>query len=134
MTSQQADFQPYPDELMKIGEVMAKLQSAFDFTSFNDTNKAILDIAAHEEFAKIGIEVRVNWQEIMKKSPLAIAGVVPTGVWMPGIEPIGRTRDESETDHDRVAWGVTHGLMDGQAGYIRADGTKHEEPIKRIIH
>ncbi len=120
------DFTPYADEIIKMGEVLNKLSKAFDFSSFSETNKAILDIAAHEEFAKIGIEVAVDWREIWKNG-------IPTGVWLPSIEPIGRTRPESERDYDRDRFGVVKGLADGQPGYIRADGSRHEEPRKKDI-
>jgi hypothetical protein len=125
------DFTPYPDELQKIAIVMAKLSNAFDFTNFNETNKSVFEIAAHEEFATIGIEIRVNWSQIHQKHVLV--DEVPTGVWLPGIEPIGRTRKESETDHDRITHGVVKGLLDGQPGYLREDGTRHEEPRKKTI-
>ena len=125
------DFEPYPDELQKIAIVMAKLSNAFDFSHFNETNKSIFEIAAHEEFASIGIEIRVNWQQIHEKHDLVQE--VPTGVWLPGIEPIGRVKKESETDHERVQWGTVKGLVDGQPGYIREDGSRHEEPRKKDI-
>lgn len=127
----EADFQPYPDELRRIGEVLTKLENAFEFQSgFEGTQRAQFNDAAKEAFAQIGIEVRINWQEIYRRSPL---GEFPTGIWMPGVEPIGRTRPEAETDHDRVKYGITHGLLDGQAGYIREDGRKTEDPAKKLI-
>jgi hypothetical protein len=54
-------------------------------------------------------------------------------VWLPQVEVIGRSRPEEETDHDRVKWGVVKGLADGQPGYVRADGTKHEDPKSKLI-
>lgn len=131
MTQQEADWQPYPDELRRIGEVLTKLENAFEFQSgFEGTQRASFNDAAKEAFAQIGIEVRINWREIYRRSPL---GEFPTGIWMPGVEPIGRTHKESETDHDRIQWGTVKGLADGQSGFIREDGTKHEEPIKKLI-
>lgn len=127
-----ADWQPYPDELLRIAYAMTRLESAFEFTTgFQASQQAAFNDAAKTEFAKIGIEIRINWEEICRHSNLL--GPVPTGIWMPGIEPIGRTRKESETDHDRIKHGIQHGLLDGQPGYIRADGTKHEDPIRKII-
>lgn len=111
---------------------MRRLSNAFDFTTgFRESQKPEFEDAARTEMSKIGIEARINWQQIMKKNPLGFAE--PTGVWMAGVEPIGRTRKESGTDHDRYQWGVVKGLADGQQGYVREDGTKHEEPIKKII-
>lgn len=129
--TQSPDLELYPDEFRKIALAMTKLESAFEFSvGFNERQRAEFDAAAREEFAKIGIEINVNWKQVYKQTPL---GEYPTGVWMPGVEPYARTRPESETDHDRIQWGTVKGLADGQPGYVRADGTKHEEPIKKLI-
>ena len=122
----QPDFQLYPDELNKVAIALTKLSNAFDFTSFTDTNKAIFNIAVSEEFAKIGLTATVNWQQVYK-------GEEPTGVWIPGVEPTGRLKPETETDHARIQWGVVRGLDGGAPGYIREDGTVHEEPRKKDI-
>lgn len=121
------DFNPYPDEYRNIGIAMTRLQNAFDFSHFTETNKAVFDMAAHEEFAKIGVTVRINWQEIYQASG------EPTGVYVPGVEPVGRTKAETETDHDRLKFGIVKGLDGGPGGYIREDGTVHEEPIRKTI-
>jgi hypothetical protein len=128
------DFEPYPDEYEPIAAAWNRLCGAFDFSNLTETNKSIFDIAAHEEFLKIGIVIRVNWQEIYKRTPLAPGGGVPTGVWLPGIEPIGRTKPETERDHDRHRWGVVRGLDGGEPGYVREDGTVHDEPRSKDIH
>lgn len=125
------DFNFYPDELSKVAIVMARLSNAFDFSALTEKTKAIFEIAAREEFAKIGLEIRINWQHINRKTGLDTEE--PTGVWIPGVEPVGRLITEIETDHDRVRWGVVKGLADGQPGYIRADGRKTEEPRKKNI-
>ena len=122
----QPDLNLYPDELEKVAVALTKLANAFEFTSFTDTNKAIFNIAVSEEFAKIGLTARVNWQEIWK-------GGEPTGVWLPGVEPTGRLKPEVETDHERMRDGIVKGLDGGPGGYIREDGTITEDPIKRII-
>lgn len=127
MTRPQADFQPYPDEMIGIAKAMTRLSNAFDFTHCTETNKAVLEMAAHEEFSKAGIEIRVNWDEITDGTGRG------TGIFQPGIEPVGRTRKESETDHDRIKWGVVKGLDGGPGGYLREDGTVHEEPRKKTI-
>jgi len=125
------DFQLYEDEIPKLSHVMTRLSNAFDFTHFTDTNKAIFEVAAHEEFARIGIEIVVNWQQVHRAKEDGTEE--PTGVWLPGIEPVGRVIKESETDHDRVRFGIVHGLGGGQPGYIRADGRKTEDPIRKDI-
>ena len=122
----QPDMQLYPDELERIAVALTKLANAFEFTSFTDTNKAIFNIAVSEEFAKIGLTARVNWQEVCTAEG-------PTGVWLPGVEPTGRLKPETETDHERMRDGIVKGLDGGPGGYIREDGTITEEPIKKII-
>lgn len=123
---QQQQFEPYPDELRKIAFVMDKLQRQFEFTKGNDADRKILEMAVHSEFGEIGLRVAVNWQEVYK-------GNNPTGVHVPGIELVGRIKEEAETDHDRYQHGVVTGQADGVKGYIRADGTWSDEPLKKNI-
>lgn len=121
-------FEPYPDELEKIGHVVTKLQRQFEFTSGNETDRKVFEMAAHNEFGQIGIRIAVNWEEIYS----AMTNT-PTGVHIPHLELVGRIREESETDHDRIRHGVVTGKADGVKGYIRADGTWSDEPIKKNI-
>lgn len=121
-----ADFEPYPDEMPKVQQAFERLQRQFEFTPMNETNKRIFEMAAHNEFGEAGFRIIVTWQELYKD-------MKPTGVHLPGLEVIGRNKREPETDHDRVQWGVVRGMLDGQPGYVRQDGTKHEEPIKKLI-
>ena len=121
------DFELYPDEYEKIGIALTKLGNAFEFANFSDTNKAIFNIAVSEEFAKIGLTAAVHWQEIVNVDGEG------TGVWLPGVEPTGRTTPESERDHDRIKYGIVKGLDGGPGGYVREDGTVHDEPRKKLI-
>jgi hypothetical protein len=91
--------------------------------------------AAKEEFGKVGFEVSVAWKQVYEKntSPLVLTEEIPTGVWIPYVSIEGRITKEEETDHDRFKWGVVKGLADGQPGYVREDGSKREDPIKKII-
>lgn len=122
-----ADFQPYPDEMPKVIRAYEKLQRQFEFTPMNETNKRIFEMAAHNEFGEAGFRINITWQEIYENN-------LPTGVHLPGLEVIGRNKREAETDHDRVKHGIVHGLVDGVKGYVREDGTKHEEPRKKNIY
>lgn len=127
------DFQLYPDEQDKIKHVLDKL-ATFEFGKGDADDKRLFEMAAHNEFGEIGLEVNVTWQEIYRESPFAEAGVgIPTGVYLPQVEIAGRVKPESETDHDRFQWGVVKGLADGQPGYVREDGSRREDPIKKII-
>lgn len=121
------DLQIYPDERHKIQFVYEKLSRQFEFTPIKgDSDKKIFEMAVNNDFGEIGFLVTVTWQQLYE-------GAAPTGVWMPGIEIYGRNKAEQEHDHDRHKWGVVRGLADGQKGYVREDGTKHEEPLKKII-
>jgi hypothetical protein len=123
----QPDFEPYADEVIdRINPAFAKLAAQFEFTPMTETNKRIFEMAAHNELGEAGFRINVEWKEIYKNN-------MPTGVHLPHVELVGRNRSQGETDHDRVRYGVVHGLADGQKGYIRADGSKHEEPIRKEI-
>lgn len=126
------DFDLYPDEQRKIQLALAKL-GQFEFTQGTQTDRKIFEMAAHNEFGEIGFTINITWQEVYHQAQIEGALPQPTGVWLPNVEIEGRTRKEDEHDHDRHKWGVVKGLADGQPGYVRADGSKHEDPIKKII-
>lgn len=118
----------YPDEEHKLREAEARLQARFEFTTgFGSTDRRLLEQAAAELFGEVGWKVHVTWKEILTKSGTS------TDVWLPGIELVGRVKPEEELDHDRYKWGVVKGLADGQAGYIREDGTLREDPKSKLI-
>lgn len=129
------DLNIYPHEQHKIQLAYEKLSAQFEFTPIkSDTDKTIFDMAAHNEFGEVGFQVEITWQQLYRQETVDGQQVpVPTGVWMPGIEITGRNKKEEEHDHDLHKWGVVKGLADGQPGYVREDGTKHEEPIRKII-
>lgn len=122
----QPDLTLYPHEEIRLNLALEKIQRQFEFTKLGETDKRIFEMAAHTEFGEAGFLIDITWQQIYQ-------GIEPTGVWLPGVEVTGRNKAESEHDHDRHRWDVVKGLADGQPGYVREDGTKHEEPIKKII-
>lgn len=129
------DLQIYPDEQSKIQYVYEKLSRQFEFTPIKgDSDKKIFEMAVNNDFGEIGFMVTITWQQIYHKEIVGGNEVpVPTGMWLPGIEIIGRNKNEQEHDHDRHKWGVVKGLADGQPGYVREDGTYREDPISKII-
>lgn len=129
------DLNIYPHEQHKIQLAYEKLSSQFEFTPIkSETDRTIFEMAAHNEFGEVGFKVEITWQQLWKKEVVGGQPThVPTGVWMPGIEITGRNKVEAEHDHDLHKWGVVKGLADGQPGYVREDGSKREDPIKRII-
>jgi hypothetical protein len=125
MTSPDLDI--YPDEQAKIQYTYEKVCRQFEFTKIKgDSDKKIFEMAVNNDFGEIGFRVVVTLKQLYE-------GGVPTGVFLPGIEIIGRNKNEQEHDHDRHKWGVVNGLADGQKGYVREDGTYREDPIKKLI-
>ena len=131
------DLNIYPDEMVKLQLAQTELERRFEFATslIGDAQRAEFADAAKTEFAKAGFEVSVEWKQLYEKEehPLLVNREVPTGVWFPYINIEGRVKPEEETDHDRFQWGVVKGLADGQKGYVREDGSKREDPIKKII-
>lgn len=121
-------FEPYPDEIEKLAAVGNKLNRLFAFTGEESWTERQFETTARNLFGEVGFEIFIDWMQAMDPE---------TGEELPFKAPqvtlLGRTKKEEERDHDRIQWGVVKGLADGQAGYIREDGTKHEEPIKKII-
>lgn len=120
------DLQIYPDEKIRLATALERIQRQFEFTKFTETDKRILEMAVSNEFGEAGFLADVTWKELYENE-------LPTGVWFPQIEVSGRNKQESEHDHDRTRWGVVKGLDDGIAGYVREDGSKHSDPIKKLI-
>lgn len=116
----------YPSELKKIKAAFDKIQAEFANTPMNSTNMRLFDMAAATELGEIGFTVEVEWYQVGTESLM-------TETYVPRIVLTGRNKKETEVDHDRMKWDITHGLADGQAGYIREDGSKREDPIRRDI-
>jgi hypothetical protein len=120
------DVEPYADERKKIKEVGTILQNKFYGKRFTEKTMIEFTKAAQEMYADIGFLVGVDWY----------AAVVPsTGetTTIPNILIQGRVNPLEETDHDRIRHEVVTGQYDGVAGYIRGDGTKSEEPRRKLI-
>lgn len=118
----------YPDEGVKIAAVWDRLERQFEFTSGSETDRKIFDMAAHNEFGEIGISIEITWGEVYEDG-------LPTGIFMPHVEMVGRTARSQEHDHDRHKWGVVKGLADGKPGYLDVNtGELKEEPKKKNIY
>lgn len=118
----------YEEEKDKIGRAMIRLE-AFEFGTGTETDKRLFEMAAKNEFGEAGFGCHVHWEEVVKRTAL---GDIPQNVWIPAIQDVHRLRDQ-ETDHDKKQYEIVRGLDGGQPGYIREDGTIHEDPIKKII-
>lgn len=120
----------YADEKQALRKAMLALES-FEFTEGNETEmKRRFEQACATELGKAGFTAVVHWEEIVKRTPL---GDYPTGIWQPSVMDVHRIKEEAETDHDRIRHGIVTGLDGGTPGYIREDGTVHDEPRKKII-
>jgi hypothetical protein len=119
----------YPSEIGKVKSVLQQLESAFVKKAVDDPLEAAeaFNQMAANLFGEIGFIVEVEWMEA-KENPFG-----PTKMYVPNVSIAGRTRKETEVDHDRMQHDIVHGLADGVKGYIREDGTEHEDPIKKII-
>ena len=104
----------------------------FEFQWGNDTEqKRRFEQAAREELGKAGFTCHVHWEEFVKRTPL---GDFPTGVWQPSLMDVHRIKEEAEHDHDRIRHDIVTGKIDGQAGYVREDGSKREDPRSKNIY
>lgn len=120
----------YASEKRDLKIAMLNLER-FEFTVGNETEqKRQFEQAAREELGKAGFTGHVHWEEVVKRTAL---GDFPTGVWCPSLQDVHRIKEESETDHDRMQHDIVTGKFDGIKGYIREDGSKREDPIKKII-
>lgn len=119
----------YVEEQRKIRRAMDRLEH-FEFGTGTETDKRLFEMAAQNEFGEAGFSVHVHWEEFVKRTPL---GDIPTGVWQPSLQDIHRLKEPLETDHDRKRHEIVTGQVDGIKGYIREDGSRHEDPIKKNI-
>lgn len=124
-TQEAPDVDPYYDEFAKLKHVGEQLQGRFRNTVFNEDTMNQYMHAAAEMFGEVGWKVGVTWDQAVTMTGEAIT--------LPTINFVGRITPEPETDHERLQHNVVHGLADGQEGYIRPDGTKREDPRKKLI-
>lgn len=119
----------YPSEIVKVKSAFQRLEDTFARRLVDDPKEAAeaFNQMAVNVFGEIGFTVEVEWMEA-KENPFG-----PATMYVPQISISGRTRKETEIDHDRMQHDVVSGLADGVKGYIREDGSEHEEPIRKII-
>ena len=127
MTEALPDVEPYPSEFPKIKKVFERIQAEFANTPMTSTNQRLFEMAVSNQFGEIGFTTEIEWYQM----GLDEDDLIP--MFIPKVRITGRTKHETETDHARLQWEITHGLADGQKGYIREDGSKREDPIKKII-
>ena len=119
----------YPSEIAKVKSVLERLEDSFTKRLVDDPKEAAeaFNQRATNLFGEIGFVVEVEWMEA-EENPFG-----PATMYVPSVSIVGRTRKETEVDHDRMQHDIVHGLADGVKGYIREDGTEHEDPIRKVI-
>lgn len=122
------NFEPYYDELSKIKAVGDKLNRIFAWSGEEPWTERQFETTARNLYGEIGFTITIDWLQAMDPE---------TGEELPYKAPSicldGRVVKEEQRDHDRLKHNIVNGLADGQAGFIREDGSKHEDPIKKII-
>lgn len=119
----------YEDEKRRLAVAFGKLEG-FEFGPGSETDKRVFEMAAHTELGEAGFRIAILWEDLVKRTPL---GDMPTGIIQPAIQIIERVKPETEADHDKHRHEIVTGQVDGVAGYIREDGSRHTDPIKKII-
>lgn len=122
------DFEPYYSELPKIKAAGDKLNRIFAFAGEEPWTERQYETAARNLFGEAGFEISLEWMQAMDPQT---GEALPLKV--PSVTITGRVKKETERDHDRLKHEITAGLADGQPGYIREDGSRREDPIKKTI-
>jgi hypothetical protein len=122
------DFEPYYSELPKIKEVTEKLNRIFAWAGEEAWTERQFETSARNLYGDAGFEISLEWLQAMDPET---GSELPLKV--PNITITGRVKKERERDHDRLKHEIVTGQADGQAGYIREDGSRREDPIKKTI-
>lgn len=122
------NFEPYYSEIPKITEVTNKLNRIFAWSGEEPWTERQFETAARNMFGEIGFEITIEWMQAMDPD---------TGEELdfkaPSVAISGRVEKEEQRDHDRLKHEIVTGQADGQAGYIREDGSRHEDPKRKLI-
>jgi hypothetical protein len=120
----------YPTERNAVISITAALTREMSFRSFHshDAMKQAFETQAKNRFAEIGLIVSVQWDPDVSDDPED-----NNLYWLPRVIVEDRTDKIDEIDHDRMRHEIVTGEADGQPGYMRPDGTKHEDPKSKDI-
>lgn len=126
------DTEPYPSEVPALKGAMEKLNKKFQGQRFDEESMVAFMEAARDIFGEIGWLIGVDWMDA-RVTGVDVESAPSTGITIPRVVIQGRVHAEEETDHDRYRHEVVTGQADGVKGYVRADGSKHEDPISKTI-
>ena len=122
----------YDSERAQIQKILyaMRLKHSFKGVKTIDQEEAIMRTFATEmgnRCAEIGLIVDIQWDPDVSDDPDD-----NTLYWNPRVIVTGRTHKLEEYDHDRQQWEMQKGILE-EPGFIRADGSIHEEPKKKLI-
>jgi len=134
----------YPSERNAVLSIKHQLMSELAYKPdtllfTTDMMKRQFEERAKDRCAEIGLIVSVMWTWDDPEDPDNFSPTVgdnedDTNIyWLPKMIFEGRINKITEIDHDRMRHEIVTGEADGQPGYVREDGTKREDPIKRNI-
>ena len=128
-------FEVYPDEYPKIKAVGDRINAMFARKAINNDEWPDLIEKIIEMYDEVGFVVGVEIMDALGKDGQHITDQNGFPMRVPSVAFLGRSvNKETEIDHDRIAYGVVRGQVDGVKGYIREDGQLHEDPIKKNIY
>ncbi len=139
------EIQLYDSEKVELNKLKTAMQIKYGVRGASTVAE---ETAQHERFtnemihrcAELGFRVMVEWEwedeKTGKRSP--DVSDVPNDMnlyWNPRVTVMERIdKATGEFDHERQQHEVASGILDGKKGYIREDGTWHEEPLKKNIY
>ena len=120
----------YPTERNAVISITAALQRELGFRRFDSAEvmKETFEKQAKNRMAEIGLIVSVQWDPTVSDDEDDM-----NLYWAPRVIVEDRIEKIGEIDHDRYRHEVVSGEADGKPGYIREDGSRHDEPKKRDI-
>lgn len=95
-------------------------------TSFDIPDQMKYETEAINRYNEIGYEIDITWERLPSPLPSLTA-------LQPLITILGKLF-QHETDYDKIKHDIVTGRVDGQAGYVREDGTLREDPKKKTIY
>lgn len=122
----------YDSERKKLQEILYKLRLKHSFRGVvGFKQEADIKFAFEQEAigrcAELGLIVNIQWDPEVSDDPGD-----NNLYWNPRVIVADRVTKLAEYDHDQQQWEITHGVIE-EPGFIRADGTIHEEPKKKEI-
>lgn len=122
----------YDSEQKKLREILYKLRLKHSFRGVTSIKQeADIKFAFEQEAigrcAEIGLIVSIQWDPEVSDDPSD-----NNLYWNPRVIVGSRVTKLVEFDHDQQQYEITHGVLE-EPGFLRADGTVHEDPKRKDI-